>query len=73
LVRKLEEWSRTFDDPIPLPDGGKLNTPRDAGNYIAGLPKREHDAPARRADAGTVNSPQQTATGVDLLGRGAVA
>jgi hypothetical protein len=39
-------WSRTFDDPIPLPDGSELRTLRGAGNYIAGLPKREHDAPA---------------------------
>jgi hypothetical protein len=28
------------------PDGGKLRTLRDAGNYIAKLPKREHDVPA---------------------------
>jgi hypothetical protein len=38
-------WHRTFDDPIPLPDGGKLLTLRDAANYITKLPKREHDAP----------------------------
>jgi hypothetical protein len=37
-------WSRTFDDLIPLPDGGELRTLRDAGNYITGLPKREHDS-----------------------------
>jgi hypothetical protein len=39
-------WHRTFDDPIALPGGGDLRTLRDAGNFIAGLPKREHDAPA---------------------------
>jgi hypothetical protein len=39
-------WHRSFDDPIPLPGGGKLRTLRDAGNFIAKLPKREHDAPA---------------------------
>jgi hypothetical protein len=39
-------WHRTSDDPIPLPDGSELRTLRDAGNFIAGLPKREHDAPA---------------------------
>ena len=38
-------WDRTFDDPIPLPDGRELRTLRDAGNYIAKLPKAEHDAP----------------------------
>ena len=37
-------WSRTFADHIPLPDGGELRTLRDAANYIAKLPKREHDA-----------------------------
>jgi hypothetical protein len=26
--------SRQFDDPIPLPDGGKLVTLRDDANYI---------------------------------------
>jgi hypothetical protein len=36
-------WSRSFDDPIPLPAGSELRTLRDAGNYIAKLPKREHD------------------------------
>jgi hypothetical protein len=34
-------WSRRFFDPIPLPDGGELHTLRDAGHYIANLPKRE--------------------------------
>jgi hypothetical protein len=38
-------WRRKFDDPIPLPHGGKLITPRDAATFIANLPKREHDAP----------------------------
>ena len=35
-------WQRTFDDPIPLPDGREL---RDAGEYIASLPKTEHTTP----------------------------
>ena len=39
-------WHRAFNDPIPLPDGDELHTLRDAGNFIAKLPKREHDAPA---------------------------
>jgi hypothetical protein len=39
-------WHRAFDDPIPLPGGGVLRTLRDAGNFIAKLSKREHDAPA---------------------------
>jgi hypothetical protein len=32
-------WSRTFDDPIPVPDGSELRTLRDAGHYVAALPK----------------------------------
>ena len=38
-----KDWHRTVDNPIPLPDGGELRTLRDAGNYIAKLPRREHD------------------------------
>jgi hypothetical protein len=42
-------WRRTFDDPIPLPDGRKLVTLHDAATYIRKLPKREHDAPEWQA------------------------
>ena len=42
-------WSRTFVDPIPLPGGSELRTLRDAGHFIAKLPKREHDAPRWQA------------------------
>lgn len=45
-----EGCARAFDDPIPLPNGGELRTLRDAGNFIAKVPKREHDAFARRSD-----------------------
>ena len=31
-------WSRAFDDPVPLPDGGELRSLRDARDYIAKLP-----------------------------------
>lgn len=34
-------WSRQFDDPIPLPDGGKLITLKHAADYIMKLPKAE--------------------------------
>jgi hypothetical protein len=42
-------WSRKFDEPIPLPNGRKLVTLRDAGNYIIKLPKAEHTAPEWQA------------------------
>lgn len=31
-------WSRRFDEPIVLPDGGRLATLRQAGDYISALP-----------------------------------
>ena len=37
-------WDELFDDPIPLPEGGKLITLRDARDYIARLPKTLHDS-----------------------------
>jgi hypothetical protein len=36
---------REFEDPIPLPDGRKLITLRDAADYITALPKKESDLP----------------------------
>ena len=36
-------WQRKFEDPIPLPDGRKLVTLRDAADYITKLPKSESD------------------------------
>ena len=37
-------WFKRFCNPIILPDGRKLLTLRDAAEYIAALPKAEHDA-----------------------------
>jgi hypothetical protein len=34
-------WSREFDEPIALPDGGKLVVLRDAANYVTALPAKE--------------------------------
>jgi hypothetical protein len=42
-------WNRQFDDPIPLPNGSKLVTLRDAALYVTKLPKAEHDVPEWRA------------------------
>lgn len=36
-------WSRRFDEPISLPNGRKLATLRDAGEYIAALPPKVHN------------------------------
>jgi hypothetical protein len=32
-------WDRTFDDPVPLPDGRELATLRDAAVYVQSLPR----------------------------------
>lgn len=37
-----QRWHRTLDDSIPLPNGGKLRTLRDAANYWK-LPERDHE------------------------------
>jgi hypothetical protein len=38
------DWSRKFDDPIPLPRGRQLVTLKEAATYITKLPKAEHEA-----------------------------
>jgi hypothetical protein len=38
-------WSRRFDDPIPLPGGRQLLTPKNAADYIMRLPKAEQALP----------------------------
>jgi hypothetical protein len=47
-------WQRKFSDPIPLPDGRKLVTLRDAANYITALPKKESDLPEWQAAIGAL-------------------
>jgi hypothetical protein len=37
-------WSTRFAPPIKLPNGRKLVTLKDAGNYITKLPKAGHEA-----------------------------
>jgi hypothetical protein len=39
----MADWSRPFDEPIPVPDGRTLLTLKDAGDYITSLPKAEQD------------------------------
>jgi hypothetical protein len=40
----VTDWSREFEDPIPLPKGRRLITLRDAATHITELAKAEHDA-----------------------------
>jgi hypothetical protein len=39
----MADWSRSFEDPILLPDGRRLVTLPDAASYIMKLPKAEQD------------------------------
>jgi len=39
----MVDWSRHFDEPIPLPRGRQLVILKDAANYIQKLPKAEQD------------------------------
>jgi hypothetical protein len=39
----MPDWSREFEDPFPMPSGHEINTLRDAGEYIAGLPRQQQD------------------------------
>ena len=42
--RTTTNWNDELEPfPVPLPDGGELVTLRDAGDYIARLPKAVHD------------------------------
>jgi hypothetical protein len=41
-------WKPPFEDPVRIGDR-VLVTLLDAGEYIAALPKKEHDVPVRRA------------------------
>jgi hypothetical protein len=42
-------WSRPFDNPIPLPGRRELVTLRDAGGYIAALPRAKQESPEWQA------------------------
>ena len=40
---KPPDWSRPFDEPIVLPEGGELRTLLDAGRYVDKLPPDMHE------------------------------
>jgi hypothetical protein len=39
----MADWSRAFDEPIPLPRSRRIVTLKDAAEYIQKLPKAEQD------------------------------
>ena len=48
MMERDKGWSRPLDDAIIVPDGRALRTLRDAGEFIAALPKVKHDHPEWR-------------------------
>jgi hypothetical protein len=42
-------WKRQFEEPIPLPGGRQIVTLREAGDYIAGLSKKDVALPEWQA------------------------
>jgi hypothetical protein len=44
-LKSDREWSRPFEDPIPLPRGRQLATLKDAADFIMKLPKAEQELP----------------------------
>jgi hypothetical protein len=38
----MADWTREFDEPIPVPKGRQLLTLRDAADYVAKLPKAKY-------------------------------
>jgi hypothetical protein len=42
-------WEQVFADPITVPDGWELRSPRDAGKFIASLPQSVQDCPEWQA------------------------
>jgi hypothetical protein len=57
-------WSRRFDDPIPLPDGRKLRTLKDAAEYVLALPPELQAEPAWQQAAQDLKN---AADGVDVV------
>ncbi|WP_316173628.1 MULTISPECIES: hypothetical protein [unclassified Bradyrhizobium] len=60
-------WSRHFDSPITLPDGRKLVTLRDAGEYIRGLSESEQAKDYWQAAAQALLLVVESKTGPTML------
>jgi hypothetical protein len=49
LSQMVSNWSRPFEDPIPLPDSRQLVTLKEAADYIMKLSKADRDLPEWQA------------------------
>jgi len=71
----VADWSREFDEPIPVPKGRQLVTLRDAAEYIQKLPKAEqlleewHAAVEAQLLVVELNGPTMTAAPITSAGR----
>jgi hypothetical protein len=63
------DWSRKFDEPIPLAKGRQLVTLKDAGTYITKLPKAEHIAPEWQAAMEALILVAKSGSGPTMLAR----
>jgi hypothetical protein len=45
----MADWTREFDEPIPVSKDRQLVTLRDAGDYVAELPETEYMTPEWQA------------------------
>jgi hypothetical protein len=52
----MSSWSKEFDEPVILPEGGKPVSLRDAAEYIAALPEWEHQRQAWKRATGSLMS-----------------
>lgn len=67
-MSRRPDWSRTFFDPIELPDGRRLATLMDAAKYVTGLPTSQYDLPHwRAAVAALILSAEHGESGADPM------
>jgi hypothetical protein len=52
----MSNWSKQFDKPINVSNGGQLISLHDAAEYIAALPEREHRRQAWKKATGSLMS-----------------
>ena len=57
----MADWSRHFDEPIALPDGGELRTLLDAGRYVDKLPRSMYEREEVAVTANAYRNPRRKA------------
>jgi hypothetical protein len=65
-------WSLKFDEPIALTKGKSLRTLRDAGEYVAALPKKESALPHWQLAASCLLSAVEKGDGLVMMARIAI-